>query len=131
MEPVSTGPLVLLDGAHNADGISTLVESLGDEYPTVKWQVVLGIMGDKNVDLMIEALAPVAAGFVVTAPRSKRAKAPVELAERVSAAVDCPVLVAEDSDYAVDMASAEAGADGHVLVTGSLYLVGEARSHLV
>jgi dihydrofolate synthase/folylpolyglutamate synthase len=131
MEPVSTRPLVLLDGAHNADGVATLVDSLGDEYPTVKWQVVLGIMGDKNVDLMIEALAPVAAGFVVTAPRSTRAKTPAELAERVSAAVDCPVLLAEDSEYAVDMAKAEAGADGHVLVTGSLYLVGEARSHLV
>ena len=131
MEPVSTGPLVLLDGAHNADGISTLVDSLGDEYPTVKWQVVLGIMGDKNVDLMIEELGPIASGFVVTAPRSKRAKTPAELAERVAAIVDAPVLVAEDSDHAVDMASAEAGPDGHVLVTGSLYLVGEARSHLV
>ena len=131
MEPVATSPLVLLDGAHNADGISALVDSLGDEYPTVKWQVVLGIMGDKNVDLIVEALAPIAAGFVVTAPRSKRAIPPAELAERLAAAVDSPVLLADDAGYAVDMARAEAGADGHVLITGSLYLVGEARSHLV
>ena len=130
MEPIATGPLVLIDGAHNADGVTTLVDSLGDEYPTVKWHVVLGIMGDKNIDAMVEELASVASGFVVTAPRSERATPPLDLAKRVESAVDVPVLVAEDSDYAVDMARAEAGAEGHVLVTGSLYLVGEVRSHL-
>jgi dihydrofolate synthase/folylpolyglutamate synthase len=130
MEPIATGPLVLIDGAHNADGVTTLVDSLGEEYPTVKWNVVLGIMGDKNIDAMVEELASVASGFVVTAPRSERATPPLDLAKRVESAVDVPVLVAEDSDYAVDMARAEAGAEGHVLVTGSLYLVGEVRSHL-
>ncbi len=130
MEPIATSPLVLIDGAHNADGVATLVDSLGEEYPTVKWHVVLGIMGDKNIDAMIEELAPIAAGFVVTAARSERATPPLELAKRVEAVVDVPVLVAEEADYAVDMARAEAGADGHVLVAGSLYLVGEVRSHL-
>ncbi|MEX1038232.1 MAG: folylpolyglutamate synthase/dihydrofolate synthase family protein [Acidimicrobiia bacterium] len=130
MEAIATGPLVLIDGAHNADGVKTLVDSLADEYPTVKWEVVLGIMGDKNIEAIIEELAPIASGFVVTAPRSERATPPLDLAERVRAAVDVPVLVAEDSDYAVDMARAEAGAEGHVLVAGSLYLVGEVRSHL-
>ena len=130
MEAIATGPLVLIDGAHNADGVKTLVDSLAEEYPTVKWQVVLGIMGDKNIEAMIGELAPVASGFVVTAPRSERATPPLDLAKRVEAVVDVPVLVSEDSDYAVDMARAEAGADGHVLVTGSLYLVGEVRSHL-
>ena len=130
MEPIATSPLVLIDGAHNADGVATLVDSLGEEYPTVKWHVVLGIMGDKDIDAMIEELAPIASGFVVTAARSERATPPLELAKRVEAVVDVPVLVAEEADYAVDMARAEAGADGHVLVTGSLYLVGEVRSHL-
>ena len=114
MEPIATSPLVLIDGAHNADGVATLVDSLGEEYPTVKWHVVLGIMGDKDIDAMIEELAPIASGFVVTAARSERATPPLELAKRVEAVVDVPVLVAEEADYAVDMARAEAGADGHM-----------------
>ncbi|MGF1618037.1 MAG: bifunctional folylpolyglutamate synthase/dihydrofolate synthase [Acidimicrobiia bacterium] len=130
MEPIATGPLVLIDGAHNADGVTTLVDSLGAEYPSVKWHIVLGVMRDKNIDAMIEDLAPIASGFVVTAARSERATPPLDLAERVEAVVDVPVLVAEDAGYAVDMARAEAGAEGNVLVTGSLYLVGEVRSHL-
>ncbi len=129
MEPVATRPLVLLDGAHNADGVATLVESLRDEYPTTKWQIVLGIMGDKNREMMIEALQEVAAGFVVTAPKSERATPAGELAE-LAAATGVPTLIAENSTQAVDMARAEAGAEGSVLVTGSLYLAGEVRSYL-
>ncbi len=127
LEPISTQPLVMLDGAHNADGVSTLVAALDDEFPTTKWQVVLGVMGDKNIDAMIDGLAPVTDGFVVTAPKSERAVNPDELAERVASRVTVPVLTAETTSIALDMARAEAGPDGSVLVTGSLYLVGEAR----
>ncbi|REK39851.1 MAG: bifunctional folylpolyglutamate synthase/dihydrofolate synthase [Actinobacteria bacterium] len=131
MEPVDTSPLVLLDGAHNADGVTTLVAALEEEYANAKWQIVLGIMGDKNIDAMIETLSRIADGFVVTAPKSKRATPPAELAKRVSGLSQSPILVADEVDYALDMARAEAGPDGHVLVAGSLYLVGEARDHLV
>jgi dihydrofolate synthase / folylpolyglutamate synthase len=129
MEPVTTSPLVLLDGAHNADGVATLVASLLDEYPTTKWQTVFGVMGDKNVELMIESLQEVAAGFVVTAPRTERATAPTELF-KIVAKTGVPTLIAENSEEAVDMARAEAGPGGFVLVVGSLYLVGEVRTYL-
>lgn len=130
MEPIATGPLVMLDGAHNADGVDTLVAALQDEFPTTSWQVVLGIMGDKNIDLMIDGLATVADGFIVTAPRSERAESPGVLAEKVSSRTDIPFLVADSTETALDMARADAGQAGSVLVTGSLYLVGEARSYV-
>lgn len=131
MEVVATAPLVLLDGAHNADGMATLVAALEEEYRHSQWQVVLGIMGDKNIDAMIQEVATVADGFVVTSAHSGRAAKPAELAQRVAAVADRPVLVAPDVELALDMARAEAGPDGHVLVAGSLYLVGEARGHLL
>lgn len=127
LEPVSLSPLVMLDGAHNADGVATLVAALKDEFPNTRWQVVFGVMGDKNVDAMIQGLAPIADGFVVTAPRSDRAVRPLDLAGHVVAQSDVPALVAETSEDAVDMARAEAGSEGAVLVAGSLYLVGEVR----
>jgi dihydrofolate synthase/folylpolyglutamate synthase len=131
MEVVSTHPLLLLDGAHNADGVATMVESLREEFPTTRWHLVLGVMGDKNVEAMMEKLAPLCEAIVVTAPGSERAIAPGELAERVRRLVDLPVLVAGDVEHALDMARAEAGPDGAVLVAGSLYLVGEARDLLL
>jgi dihydrofolate synthase/folylpolyglutamate synthase len=130
MEVMAKHPLVMLDGAHNADGVVALAESLEEEYPTTRWQLVLGVMGDKNVEAMVDSLRPLLAGVIATAPESERAVPPPVLADRVRALVDVPVLEAEGVDLALDMARAEAGPDGAVLVAGSLYLVGEARGLL-
>lgn len=131
MEPLASSPFVMVDGAHNADAVEVLVESLQEEYPTTKWQVLLGVMGEKNVELMIENLAPIASGIVTTAVDSKRALPAVELASRVARVLDgIPVLASESVEFGLDMARAEAGADGAVLGTGSLYLVGEIRDLL-
>jgi dihydrofolate synthase/folylpolyglutamate synthase len=88
-------------------------------------------MGDKNVEAMMTNLAPMVRGVITTAPKSERSVPPGLLAERISDLVDTPVLVADDVELALDMARAEAGPDGAVLVAGSLYLVGEARELLV
>lgn len=131
MEALASSPFVMVDGAHNADGVRTLVESLQEEYPTTKWHVLLGVMGEKNVDLMIELLGPVAKSIVTTAVDSERAMPALRLAEKVTEILtDVPVLVSETVEYGLDMARAEAGAEGAVLVTGSLYMVGEVRNLL-
>ncbi len=127
MEPVSRSPLVLIDGAHNLQGIEVLTDALREEFSTIRWHLVLGVMGDKDVTAMVEALAPFAAGVVATAVDHPRAVPPAELAEIVGKFVEVPVLTAESIADAVDMARAEAGPDGAVLVCGSLYVVGEAR----
>lgn len=130
MEPLGADPLVMVDGAHNADGVIVLVESLEEEFPNTRWQVMLGVLGDKNVEAMVTSLAPLAVGFVVTSPLSERAINPTDLASRVRKLVDVPVLVSDDVEHALDMARAEAGPTGAVLITGSLYLVGEVRGLL-
>ncbi|MGH3650318.1 MAG: bifunctional folylpolyglutamate synthase/dihydrofolate synthase [Acidimicrobiia bacterium] len=131
MEALASSPFVMVDGAHNADGVATLVESLQVEYPTTRWQLLLGVMGDKHVELIVEHLAPVVEGVVTTAVDAKRAVPAVELADRVHKVLgDVPVLVSENVEFGLDMARAEAGPQGAVLVTGSLYLVGEVRDLL-
>lgn len=127
MEPVSWSPLVLIDGAHNQQGIEVLVDALREEFPTTRWQLVLGVMGDKDIGSMVATLAPIAAGVVTTAVDYSRAVPAGELAETVAGLVDVPVLAADSVGEAIDMARAEAGPEGAVLVCGSLYLVGEAR----
>lgn len=131
MEALAASPFVMVDAAHNADGVETLVESLREEYPTTKWQLLLGVMGDKNVELMISHFAPIVSGVVTTAVDHKRAIPPVELADRISKVLpDVPVLASERVEFGLDMARAEAGAEGAVLATGSIYLVGEVRELL-
>lgn len=131
MEPLAASPFVMVDGAHNADAVATLVDSLQEEYPTTRWWVLLGVMGEKNVDLMLERLEPVVAGVVTTAAESPRAIDPESLARRVVKAMpDATVVTSETVEYGLDMVRAEAGAEGAVLVTGSLYLVGEVRDLL-
>ncbi|MGH8946170.1 MAG: bifunctional folylpolyglutamate synthase/dihydrofolate synthase [Acidimicrobiia bacterium] len=131
MEPLSSSPLVMVDGAHNADGVATLADSLREEFPSVRWYLLLGVMGDKNIELMMETLEPLVDGVVATAVDYKRAVPAAELAERIEGLVEVPVLVADTVEFGLDMARAEAGHDGAVLVTGSLYLVGEVRGLLV
>lgn len=127
MEPLLSSPLVMVDGAHNADGVATLVESVREEFPTTRWQLVFGVMGDKNVELMVERLAPIIDGVVTTAVDHDRAVPPDELASIVARRVDVPVLRSGSIEHAVDMARAEAGVEGAVLATGSLYVVGAIR----
>ncbi len=132
MEPLATNPFVMVDGAHNADGVDTLVQSLREEYPTTKWHVLLGVMGEKNVDLILEHLQPVVAGIVTTAVEHERAMNPEELAGRAMELLPgIPVVASENVGFGLDMVRAEAGAEGAVLVTGSLYLVGEVRDRLI
>jgi dihydrofolate synthase/folylpolyglutamate synthase len=88
-------------------------------------------MGDKNVEAMVESLEPLLAGIIATAPDSERAVPPPVLVGRIRDLTDVAVLEAEDAEMAIDMARAEAGAEGAVLVAGSLYLVGEARALLI
>jgi dihydrofolate synthase/folylpolyglutamate synthase len=131
MEVLGTHPLVIVDGAHNADGVDALAESLDEEYPTTRWHLVFGVMGDKNVEAMVESLEPLLAGILATAPESERAVPPAALAERIRNLTDLPVLEADNAEIGLDMARAEAGPEGAVLVAGSLYLVGEARALLL
>lgn len=131
LEPLATGPLVMVDGAHNEQGIATIVDALREEFPTTRWQLLFGLMGDKNVDSMIESLRPLLDGVVATAVDDPRAIPAPELADRIDKGLDIPVLANESIEEALDMARAEAGKDGAVLVAGSIYLVGEVRNLLV
>ncbi len=130
MERIGTRPLLIVDGAHNADGVTVLVDALAEEFPTTKWQLVIAVMADKDIDGMIDRLAPLISGVVTTSVGSERSVPADELAERISGRLDVPVVAARSTRDALDLARAQAGPGGSTLVAGSLYLVGEARGLL-
>jgi dihydrofolate synthase/folylpolyglutamate synthase len=128
MEPVATAPLVLIDGAHNADGFAVLEAALNEEFPTTRWVLVLGVMGDKDVEAMVDHVSQRVDAIVATQIASDRAVPAADLARRVAAVTDVPVEAVEDPVAAVRRAMELAGSDGAVLVAGSLYMIGQVRS---
>lgn len=130
LEVLGRNPVVVLDGAHTAESMAAGTAALDEEFPPFLWKVVLGSLGDKNLDRMVESLASVAGElFAVTAP-SERA-VPAEDIARTARGVVEATHVAGSVENGVTMALEAAGPDGAVLVTGSMYVAGAARSLLM
>ena len=105
------------DGAHNPHGVGYLLERL----PPGDYTVVASILGDKDVDAMLRELRRAGPRFVATRSSSDRALDPDELADRARAFFG-HVEAIEDPVQAVSRAHA---LGEPVLVTGSLYLLGD------
>ncbi|HEX8002351.1 MAG TPA: folylpolyglutamate synthase/dihydrofolate synthase family protein [Mycobacteriales bacterium] len=135
LEVVRRSPTVLLDGAHNPGGTAALVGALDESFGFDRLVGVVAILSDKDAHAMLSMLEPVLSDVVVTTNRSPRALSADDLA---AVAVDVfgpdRVVVEPMLPDAIDAAVAladEAGEGAGVLVTGSLYTVGEARTLLL
>ena len=130
LEVISRQPLVLLDGAHNPAGARALAAALLEEFVVDRRTLVVACLADKDVRGILEALAPATGRLVVTTNRSPRA-APAERLRKEAEAVGLVAEVAPDVATAVGQAVDGAGETEAVVVTGSLYTVGEARDLLL
>jgi dihydrofolate synthase/folylpolyglutamate synthase len=119
---------VLLDGAHNSAGAYAL-RSFLEEFVTSPITLVFGAMCDKRVEEITAALFPVVREIVLTKPHNQRSMEFDELLKRSLRETwrRKPVHLEADSAKALRTAIELAGTEGIVLVTGSLYLVGEAK----
>jgi len=133
LEVVGHRPLVLLDGAHNVAGAHALVAALDEEFAGGERTLVVGLLREKEPREMLEALAAFGASHIVcTSPPSPRALDPMAIAdaaESLGVPVD-RIDVVVDAEAALERAFDVTPADGQVIVTGSLYLVGAARAAL-
>jgi dihydrofolate synthase / folylpolyglutamate synthase len=130
-EIAGRAPLTVLDGAHNPDGAAALARTLGEDFsgrtPTV---VVVGFtLGRDPAEMLTTMGVPVSARAICCRPPHPRGLPAAEVAD-AARAVGFDAEVADSVRGAVDRARDLAGRDGFVLVTGSLYLVGEARAAL-
>jgi dihydrofolate synthase/folylpolyglutamate synthase len=134
LEIVRRRPLVLLDGAHNVAGAEALRDALLEEFASGPRTLVVGLLREKEPHEMLRALGiDEAARLVCCPPPSGRARDPHDVA---AAARDLG-LSAEQIDVAESVAEAVTEAllqtpeEGQVVITGSLYVVGAARSLLL
>lgn len=118
---------ILLDGAHNSGGATALRAALEEHFPNAKPALILGIMQDKDWDLMCEILAPLAGRIFCTPVSSERSAAPDQL--RAACLRTNPEAGATTCASLAEAIRLAAG-DPFVVIAGSLYLIGEAMELL-
>ena len=123
MEILSTEPFLMVDGAHNSNGIHALCTSLEELYPEEKFHFVMGVMADKDYEKMIGELLPIAMDFVTVTPESARALQGETLAEDIrkqGVPAHAITKVAEIPELLTPKEK--------TIALGSLYFIGELKS---
>ncbi|MEO7673455.1 MAG: folylpolyglutamate synthase/dihydrofolate synthase family protein [Pyrinomonadaceae bacterium] len=120
----------LFDGAHNVGGARALREFLDDSVDQ-PLTIIFGAMKDKSVNEILEILWPKATRIILTKPNNERALTAEQIAAFVPENYDrLKIVRTETVADAIERAEEEVGENGIILVTGSLYLVGEVKKIL-
>ncbi|HWQ41423.1 MAG TPA: folylpolyglutamate synthase/dihydrofolate synthase family protein [Desulfosporosinus sp.] len=129
LELLSLKPKILLDAAHNVDGAQALAKAL-PLYARDHLILVLGMLADKEREKVVTMLVPLADEIIITCPNSPRAgdwKALGSLAEQYVRPVTC----IESPEEAVKYALKRLGENDMLCVTGSIYMLADARQALI
>lgn len=136
LEVIREKPQLVLDGAHNPAGARELANTLKSDFAYGKLILVLSILADKDVEGILKELIPAASTAVVSQNKDPRALEATKLAEKLDKLTKNEMLslpegfvVEKDLGKAIKLALARAGPHDLVLVTGSLYTVGEAKRY--
>ncbi|MGD1024501.1 MAG: folylpolyglutamate synthase/dihydrofolate synthase family protein [Candidatus Sulfotelmatobacter sp.] len=120
-------PEIVIDVAHNPAGAWALRSALSERYEDRPLIFVFGAMRDKAISEMTEILFPLADRVIATRPGNPRAASPEEI-QQAGARTGVDIDAVEDVEGAVELARLLAKAGTVVVITGSIYLVGEVMS---
>lgn len=126
---VSKNPFIIIDGAHNEDGVNSLKAAITKYLSDKKIILVFGMLGDKNYGYGVSELAPLSHKIIATEPISPRALKAEEMAKFIKKYNE-NVEAEADIVLAIEKAKKSADNDSVVLVCGSLYLAGSAYEYL-
>ena len=126
LEVLTNKPLVVIDGAHNIQGISTLKTNIKKYFSYENLYLILGILADKDVENMVKEITPLAKKVYAVTPHSIRA----ELAEDLKKEVikynkNCKAYGTYEEAF--NEALKDAGKNDLILASGSLYMIGDMR----
>ena len=130
LELVETQPRILLDGAHNPGATEVLKKALVAGYPRRRLILILGIMADKDIPAIMADIVPLADLLFLTRADNERS-ASLDLLEAESSSYEKPYKKFASVEEALTKALSQAEKEDLILVTGSLYTVGEARAYLL
>ncbi|MGV3754521.1 MAG: bifunctional folylpolyglutamate synthase/dihydrofolate synthase [Verrucomicrobiota bacterium] len=124
---LSSGRRVLIDGAHNEDGMTLLRETLRTQFTTEKPTLIMGALADKDWRQMCALIAPMVSEIYLVPVSSQRTATPEELGAACQMANPCVMIHLHPT---LSQALAATDEKPFRLITGSLYLVGEAMEKL-
>ncbi|MGI6224894.1 MAG: bifunctional folylpolyglutamate synthase/dihydrofolate synthase [Peptococcales bacterium] len=120
----------LLDGAHNPAGAKVLAQAIPKYFQYERLIFVLGVLADKDKDEIINYLGPLGDVFIVTKPPNARAGHWDDLLELLKK-YDKEIFLEENNEKAIDLAFRLSQNNDLVVITGSLYLLGESREYVL
>lgn len=126
LEIMRNDPLVVIDGAHNIDGISKLRENVELYFKYNKMILILGILADKEVDKMVNTIVPLADRIIAVTPNSDRAENAEEL-KNIIQEYNARCEAVENYKDAYKLALSYCEDDDLLLISGSLYMIGDMR----
>jgi dihydrofolate synthase/folylpolyglutamate synthase len=129
MEMISTNPRVLVDGAHNGASIDAMMKAIGQHIPYDSMVVIFGCCGDKDIDGMLERITSGADKVIFTRVNNVRSANPNELAAKYIELYGKMAQVADGLADALAIANRAVTKEDLICITGSFYLVGEAKKH--
>jgi len=124
MQIISQNPSVIIDGAHNEEGINALKNNLIEIFHGKKIYFVLAILRDKNLETIIQDICSVSNKIYITKNKSTRA-AEIEDQEIFVKKYQKPYEIHENVMTAMKKAISDASADDIVMISGSLYTISE------
>ncbi len=133
IEVISRNPLVLVDGAHNEEGITGLATALAEEFPESHRVLIVGFRGERDPAALLAPLVGLVGEVIATAPTDPEAL-PADMVAAAAREVfgpDVPVEVVTPVGQAITEALDRVAANEAVVISGSLYVVGEARTRLM
>ena len=131
METIRQDPRILVDGAHNAASVQALMRALGQHIPYDSMVVIFGCAADKDIPGMMEQISTGADKVIFTrAQNNPRAADPKDLAEAYEERSGRVAQVTPTLADALRIAGSAVSREDLICVTGSFYLVGEAKTLL-
>ena len=130
LEIIQNNPIIILDGAHNPNGVETMHQAIKEIFSYRYLILVLAIFADKDYKKMIQILAPDADLIIATKTKNLRAATPQTIAKEAAQYIDeNKIIVTENIPQAIDYALSISKKDDLICITGSLYTVGEAKRY--
>jgi dihydrofolate synthase/folylpolyglutamate synthase len=131
MELIKKDPRILVDGAHNAASIEALIRAIGQNIPYDSMVLVFGCQVDKDIPGMLRQIQYGADKVIFVATPSPRSADPTDLAAQFSELSGKMAQVAHTVEEALNIANHAVDRDDLICLTGSFYLVGEAKRVLI
>lgn len=132
LEIIQYDPLLILDGAHNLNGVKIVRQALEEIFSYDKIILVLAIFSDKDYKKMIQVISPIADLIITTKAKNPRATPPQIIAQKAAQYISQDrIIVTEDIPQAIKCALSNSHKDDLICITGSLYAIGEAKRYFI